>query len=647
MAATTTTIATSNPRIPLALQTLFLVSNRLHSSSADDNEDDVESADGREEKTSRFHIHEHIEQDAVSTKRHLSTPSTSTSLTVATVSSSSEETYVDSEESEPLPLANANRIRKRNQDSPSLSSISLSSSSSPHDYLMEQLIQRGYSGRLFSSLDSAYYCRPTPLQQASYGTYITSRTVLEEDNEVLIRMLRAGISPNPCNKYGESLIHTVCRRGHWQALQILLHYGASLQVTDDYGRTPLHDACWRSSDLSTSFKIVALILSHDPNLIYMVDKRGTPPLEYIPKEQRQEWIKEFWSSSELLDRFWPVLRSGPVGNHPTLQFSSPPHPPPPLTLLPPHSRTIPDPRNALPIEWAAHVVSGNLTPNQLDAVAMARARAGAMGTTGPNTNVISNDDDEEEEHGSDHVQQSDNSDSDADFDANQSYCSIGNCDSSFSDDTLSSSASSTSFSFTEAAEFDYHPDNSNLGVEAETNVNIVKEDNSLLEEADDHQLCIILSNRNSISNFVGNFDDEHGGDDDDYIGDDNNSLVSLLGDKREGDHDNEEYYYDGEDEDGDTSDGCNNHNKEQQRHGKSFLCYRGRRITSKGGAAIFIATMIEQCCCSYAGRGKDFVVATMLGARWTASSFMNAPLGCCFKSAGNSYGNYDDDKRLE
>merc|ERR1712232_134739 len=145
----------------------------------------------------------------------------------------------------------------------------------------------------------------------------------------------SGISPNPCNKYGESLVHTICRRCKPETLQVLLDAGTSLQVCDDYGLTPLHYACWRSEPC---FKLIDIIASKDLNLFHMKDKRGDVPLSYIIKEHWNQWNKFLESK---LDIWWPSLDStGENGRAPLTNNLE-------LTRLPPNSRTIPDPKNAL------------------------------------------------------------------------------------------------------------------------------------------------------------------------------------------------------------------------------------------------------------------------------------------------------------
>ena len=65
--------------------------------------------------------------------------------------------------------------------------------------------------------------------------------VRKSDKTLIRNLLKAGLSPNPCNKFGESIIHMICRCGNEELLKIFLEYGCNLQVCDDFGRTPLHD----------------------------------------------------------------------------------------------------------------------------------------------------------------------------------------------------------------------------------------------------------------------------------------------------------------------------------------------------------------------------------------------------------------------
>jgi len=212
---------------------------------------------------------------------------------------------------------------------------------SPQTFLTNLLTQRGYSIQHYCSLEGGYYCKPTPLQKASYGMKI-SQAVRNSNEKELKTLLESGLSPNPCNAFGESSIHTVCRRGDTKLLKVFVENGGSVQVSDDFGRTPLHDACWTATPC---FELVELILSKDVRLLHVVDCRGSPPLSYTKKEDWKRWIEFFDSKKEM---FWPARDVNVDGEEA----------PPPLILEAPHSRPIPDPPNAVSVEQAKIIAAG-------------------------------------------------------------------------------------------------------------------------------------------------------------------------------------------------------------------------------------------------------------------------------------------------
>merc|ERR1740133_159680 len=58
---------------------------------------------------------------------------------------------------------------------------------------------------------------------------------------------------NACNRFGESILHIACRRGHVDMVEFfLVTCGFQLNVIrDDYFRTPFHDAFWTSKASTT------------------------------------------------------------------------------------------------------------------------------------------------------------------------------------------------------------------------------------------------------------------------------------------------------------------------------------------------------------------------------------------------------------
>jgi hypothetical protein len=217
---------------------------------------------------------------------------------------------------------------------------------SPQEYLDAALSQRGYSIARHRTVETAYHNKPTALQEASYSAHLMD-LVRDGKYDALKDLLHSGISPNPCNRHGESLLHAVCRRGSGAAaLRIMLGAGCDVQVSDDFGRTPLHDVCWSSRP---DFDLVDLLLERDARLVQLVDVRGALPLQYVGKELWREWIDHLESR---MDRYWPERAE-----------DAPPQGPPPLALLKPNA-PIPDPDNALSLELACMVSAGRIAPEE-------------------------------------------------------------------------------------------------------------------------------------------------------------------------------------------------------------------------------------------------------------------------------------------
>jgi hypothetical protein len=70
------------------------------------------------------------------------------------------------------------------------------------------LSNRGYSTSAYETKNTAYYNKPTTYQKASYGSRMVE-IVRRGDVEGMQKMMEMGLSPNPCNVYGESLVHMV------------------------------------------------------------------------------------------------------------------------------------------------------------------------------------------------------------------------------------------------------------------------------------------------------------------------------------------------------------------------------------------------------------------------------------------------------
>jgi len=132
------------------------------------------------------------------------------------------------------------------------------------------------------------YTEPTDVQISTYGEMVNFARC--NDLEALKRFhSEHKISLACSNQFNESLIHLACRRGYVDMVKFLIHEaGASLRVRDDYGRTPLHDACWTSQP---NVELMELLISECPDLLLVSDKRGHCPFDYARAENHGIWVK--------------------------------------------------------------------------------------------------------------------------------------------------------------------------------------------------------------------------------------------------------------------------------------------------------------------------------------------------------------------
>lgn len=261
------------------------------------------------------------------------------------------------------------------------------------EYFDALLQERGYVIKLYNTLDTAYYNNATPLQIASYGPRMV-RIIKESNVNALRETLAVGLSPNPCNQFGESLLHMVCRRGDLGLLKVMIEAGSSLQVADDYGRTPLHDGFWAADP---AYGVVETILKRDAGLFFMKDKRGALPLSYAHKSHWHDWMTWF---DENIDRFF---------SEEDAKFYQPTD----LVLMRPNSFSLPEPKTDLSLELIKMVACGDLSPQEARVMSEAARDDDSTAADTVDDDITSlYDDDEEDDSDCD----SDEYDSDGDGD---------------------------------------------------------------------------------------------------------------------------------------------------------------------------------------------------------------------------------------
>jgi len=171
------------------------------------------------------------------------------------------------------------------------------------DYLTAILSSRGYTPKTLPASELGYRQGPTPLQLASFG-YAVCSSIKPNGADRLNALLQAGLSPNPTNKFGDSPFFVACKRGLSSLVQVFIDNGASVQVADGFGRTPLHHAAWANPPCLESAR---LLLKVDPKLLLVKDIHGKCPLDFVVGDEfRVQWI-EFLDS--IKDEMWPDVSS--------------------------------------------------------------------------------------------------------------------------------------------------------------------------------------------------------------------------------------------------------------------------------------------------------------------------------------------------
>lgn len=91
------------------------------------------------------------------------------------------------------------------------------------------------------------------------------------------------------NRFGESMLHTSCRRGFTDVFEFFVNEAMVCpRVKDDMGRTPMHDVCWSSA--APNHDIMKMLILAAPELLLSKDKRGHSPFDYARREYWPSWV---------------------------------------------------------------------------------------------------------------------------------------------------------------------------------------------------------------------------------------------------------------------------------------------------------------------------------------------------------------------
>ncbi|KAL3826822.1 hypothetical protein ACHAXA_005664 [Cyclostephanos tholiformis] len=120
-------------------------------------------------------------------------------------------------------------------------------------------------------------------------THDKVNAVQNNDVERLRALLSSGHLMQASNRFGESILHTSCRRGLTDVVGFFLNEArVSPRVRDDMGRTPMHDACWLSGP--PNHDIMKMLIGAAPEMLLSRDKRGHSPFDYARREYWPNWV---------------------------------------------------------------------------------------------------------------------------------------------------------------------------------------------------------------------------------------------------------------------------------------------------------------------------------------------------------------------
>ena len=165
--------------------------------------------------------------------------------------------------------------------------IKLDADYHPQTTLKSILQEAGFKAQTRKSSElKDFFLQFTEEHIAAYDQEVVS--AIRSHNIPLLRELhRNGKSLQCANRYGESLVHMACRRGHTEVVRFLIkEANVTLRVKDDYGRTPLHDACWNAEP---NFELMDLLMEHEADLLLVEDSRGHFPFSYARRNHWKPW----------------------------------------------------------------------------------------------------------------------------------------------------------------------------------------------------------------------------------------------------------------------------------------------------------------------------------------------------------------------
>ena len=137
-------------------------------------------------------------------------------------------------------------------------------------------------------------------QMAAYTVEVVSVARANDVEKMKAVFAEKGRSALDCyNRFGEGMLNLACRRGFKDMTRFLLEeVQLDIHVSDDYGRTPMHDTCWNPEP---QLEICLWLLQRDPSLFLIADKRGFTPFQYARESDHATWRNFLFQNRHCLD----------------------------------------------------------------------------------------------------------------------------------------------------------------------------------------------------------------------------------------------------------------------------------------------------------------------------------------------------------
>jgi Ankyrin repeats (many copies) len=173
--------------------------------------------------------------------------------------------------------------------------------------LLRSIFEMQPDGLVSGSAIETRSVQKRPVEKIDNYTMTAVRAIRDNDVTALRNLIeeKGPSTLDACNRNGETLLHLACRRGNIDTVDFLLNEAAvplavvqqetraapflSVEMlTDDLGRSPLHDVCWRPE---ASPEILRMVLSKCPSPFALLqqDHWGHTPMDYVRQEHWPIW----------------------------------------------------------------------------------------------------------------------------------------------------------------------------------------------------------------------------------------------------------------------------------------------------------------------------------------------------------------------